>query len=384
MTQRIVHVMECFVGGARRHLMDLSRELAARGWDVHAILSMERDANARDHAAELARQGVRVHELAMRRSVRPFADRNIYRELRNMLSRLDPDCVHTHGSKAGTLGRSAARAVGVAGVVHTPHGFAFEKRAEFGALHRFVFRAVERSMARITHALVVLSEREREVAHRCGIARRCQPYLIPNAVDWPPECLLRTRAEARRRLGVPADAWMLFHAGPLMPEKGQADLLKALSVAKGPWRLWMAGAGPSRDVLERTSHQLGLEDRVVFLGWRDDVPDWIDACDLAVLPSRSEAAPYFALEVLVRHRPLLATRVSGVEECIASGRNGWLVAPGDVEGLARGLLEASQDLERLHAMGAAARKSLRPEHRLEAMISAYEELYAAMAARREA
>ena len=338
-------------------------------------LSFERDGHHARALQEMHEAGVVVHALPMQRAVRPRADVRSAKRLGGLLAEVQPTLVHTHGSKAGVLGRVVARRWNDrVPQVHTAHGFAFEKRAEFGALRRRIFRSIERHLARKTDALVVLSERERELVRRELGRPGDQVHLIPNGVAVEDVHEERPRRAARRSLGIPEDACVAFHAGILLPEKGQEDLLQAWSSSPPSWRLYLAGSGPLEARLQERARHFGIAHRVTFLGQREDVDRWLDACDLAVLPSRSEASPYFALEALARGRALLATRVSGVEDLVEEGRNGWLVEPAAPAVLAR-RLESLPALPTVHAAGERGPRSVRARHTAEQMARSHVRLY---------
>jgi glycosyltransferase involved in cell wall biosynthesis len=122
---RVMHVMESTIGGTRRHLVDVSRALVQRGEAVHVVASALRAPDFREDLAALADEGCEVTEIPMVRSVRPLLDLRHAREIEARIRAWHPDVVHTHSSKAGALGRTAARRAGTPRIVHTPHTFAF-------------------------------------------------------------------------------------------------------------------------------------------------------------------------------------------------------------------------------------------------------------------
>jgi glycosyltransferase involved in cell wall biosynthesis len=119
----------------------------------------------------------------------------------------------------------------------------------------------------------------------------------------------------------------------LHEQKGHRYLLRAIVEIPGA-HFALAGDGPERAALEAQAHDLGIEERVSFLGYRDDVGALLSACDLVVLPSLYEGLPVALLEAMAAQRPVIATRIGGTDELVASGRTGLLVEPRDPVALA--------------------------------------------------
>ncbi len=156
---------------------------------------------------------------------------------------------------------------------------------------------------------------------------------------------LRDREEERSRLGLPKERRILGYVGNLKPEKGPDVLVEALGRlhASGfrDWELALVGSGPLEHSLRSRARELGIEERLRFVGRRphQEVPCWLAACDLLCLPSRREGCPNVVLEALASGRPVVASRVGGVAELL-DDRGGVLVPPGDPEALAAGLKRA--------------------------------------------
>ncbi|HYB41802.1 MAG TPA: glycosyltransferase family 4 protein, partial [Candidatus Methylomirabilis sp.] len=149
-------------------------------------------------------------------------------------------------------------------------------------------------------------------------------------------------------------------------------------------RLAIAGDGPERPALERQVRELALGERVEFLGWipPHEVPALLNTASLVVLPSRWEGLPFVALESALMARPVVATRVGGLSECVVDGETGLLVDAEDVAALAEAIGRALADRELSQRLGAAARTHTRKRFSVEACASGYDALYRAMASER--
>ncbi len=167
-------------------------------------------------------------------------------------------------------------------------------------------------------------------------------------------------AAARAALGVAAEGPLLGFVGSLFREKGLLDLVRALPAvaAEVPSvRLVLVGRGPEdyTALLRAEASRLGVADRLVFTGPREDVAPLLPAFDVLVLPSRDDGFSLAVAEAMAAGVPVVATRVGGVPECVEEGRTGLLVPPRRPPALAAALASLLRDPSRRRAMGEAAR-----------------------------
>ena len=371
---RVLHVMECTIGGTRRHLGDVSRGLLSRGWDVHLAVSAERTAGFREDMAELARAGAVIHELPMVRAVSPWKDRAHTLELTKLMRELRPDVVHTHSSKAGVLGRRAASAAGCGAVVHTPHTYSFLFGQMFGPVARWVFKSVERRLSALAHRVVAVSEDEAETMRGSGVVSDEQVRVVPNCIEVEPY----QRAAPVIPDGSAAELTHVLVCGLLNSAKGQ-DL--AIAALKGSGceqiELWLAGDGAEQAALLSLAAAMGVSERVRFLGHRDDVPGLMRAADLLLLPSRWEGMPYVVLEAAAAGLPIVATPVDGAREFLAGELRGWTAAASTEEAIGAALTAAASAGEAERALRSErAGQWVLDHHAVERMMDALEAVYA--------
>jgi len=134
------------------------------------------------------------------------------------------------------------------------------------------------------------------------------------------------------------------------------------------------GDGPLRGSLQRTAAARGLDGAVVFLGLRDDVPDILPLFDVVAVPSLNEGMGRAAVEALAAGRPVVGSRISGIQNVVADGETGILVRPGDSEALAGAIVRCLRDLEGRRAMGARGRRSV-DGYGIDAMVDKIDEIY---------
>jgi glycosyltransferase involved in cell wall biosynthesis len=199
--------------------------------------------------------------------------------------------------------------------------------------------------------------------------------LVYNGIDVDEMSAARQeRQDARRELGLGPDDRAVISVGRLSREKDYATLLRALAALPGP-RLFLVGHGPARGELEALAAELGLGQRVAFLGERNDVPRLLAACDLFALSSLTEGISMALLEAMAGGLPVAATAVGGTPELVIPGETGLLAPPGDPAALAQAMGALLGDVERAKALGAAGATRVAERFSLEAMAKAYAELY---------
>jgi glycosyltransferase involved in cell wall biosynthesis len=267
-----------------------------------------------------------------------------------------PAIVHTHTSKAGFVGRLAARLAGVPAVIHQPHGHIFY--GYYGSGRTAFYIALERIAARWTDRIVTLTDRgiEEHLARKIG--RRAQYRTVPSGV---PTAALRaaapSRSVARARLGLPEDAFVVAGLGRLVPVKGFDVLIAALrplAEAVPSARLVLIGDGPQRDELQVAARDLGVGGRVLVTSVTSDITGWLTAADVLAAPSRNEGMGRAIVEAMALGLPVVGAEVGGIPAVVADGETGWLVPPGDSLALAAALIELARDEALRIKLGTAA------------------------------
>jgi len=283
--------------------------------------------------------------------------------------------VHTHISKAGILGRLAARCAGAPVVLHTFHGQVEE--LSDGSPRSRIFLACERLAARGADALIAVSQETAAGLQALGIGTPGQYVVIPNGIDLERFC-----PEAVRQQVSVAGAPLIGTIASLTPEKGIDLLLQAFAGLAGRHpglRLCLVGDGPLRPALQEQARDLGLAGRVEFAGNVPDVRPYLAAFDLFVLPSRREGMGRVLLEAMALGRPVVAARAGGIPELVRHGHSGWLVPPEDPAALAAAIDALLREAPRREALARAGRETAR-QFGLEAMIAQVEQLYGALLA----
>ncbi len=288
------------------------------------------------------------------------------------------DVVNGHNPSGATYATFAARLAGVPVVVRTEHSIHYAARGTRA------YAPVEAVITALTDRVVCVCEAAR-ASHAARFPWAQDRFVtVMNGISEVPAGT-RPRAEVRAELGLPADVPVALTVGSLTPQKSQDVLLRAMARARAAGCggvLLIAGEGRLRAPLLALHAELGLGDRVRFIGARTDVPDLMQACDLFVLSSSREGLSVTLLEAMRAARATLATDVGGNGEAVADGVTGRLVPVGDVDRMGAALAELLGKPARLAALGAAGATRWRERFTAAAMVRHTEDLYRAALARR--
>ena len=288
----------------------------------------------------------------------------IWRQIR----RLRPDIVHTHSSKAGFVGRFAAKMAKAPHILYTPHGHVFQGYFSPVVTRRFVL--LERLAARWTDRIITLTDAEADQHLALGIGRPGQFVTIPSGID-----LDRVTTVTPKRLV--AHGTIVGTVARLVPVKGHSFLLDAIPTVlqRCPEaQFLLVGEGEMRPALEEQARRLGLGGRVTFVGFREDVPAVLAGMDAVVLPSLNEGMGRVLVMAMALGKPIVATSVGGVPELLGNGEAGVLVPPGDSAAIAEAVSTLLCDQLRARALGEAGRRRA-SRYGAEAMVSALAKVY---------
>lgn len=319
-----------------------------------------------DRSSILAQAGAHCHGYgrAVYRKLIPFSGKfaaGLGRDALRLARVIRANCVTLfHAQHAGVIEEAslAARLAGVPQVLGTLH---MEPSVDVDhARSEGVFRLLQRAGLQSVHRAIAVSESTKREWQR-RIRLRGKPFAtIHNGIDPDYFCRTRSRGDARRLLGLPADERILIGAaGRLHPQKGFEYLIEALALLARDFpnvALLLAGEGECRPALEARAASLGILDRVIFLGFCSDVRVVYDAIDMFSMSSLCEALPFALLEAMSHELPVAATDVGGVSEVLKPGVTGYLASARDAAGLAACLRPLIESAPLRDKMGAAGRR----------------------------
>lgn len=374
---RVLHAITMLeLGGAQRNTLDTVAGLDRARFEVGLACADRGELFA--EAAGL--REVALYPLAhLRREVRPAEDLRAYLELRAAIRSFRPDLVHTHSSKAGILGRAAARREGVPLVVHSIHGWAFGRHQS--APVRWAYLTAEKLAARWTSHYIAVSGNNVEEGVRLGILDGEGATVIRSGIDLSAFRAGRGGDEVRTELGVPHRAPLVVQVACFKPQKAPerfVELAARVHARIPEARFLLVGDGELRRDLERRRAAAGLDGRLLLPGWRRDVPAVLAAATVVTLTSRFEGLPRALVEARAAGVPVAAMEVDGVAEVIRDGTNGFLVPEGDSAALAARVVELIEDGALCRRFAEAGRDGLEEWDR-EEMVRRQERLYLQLA-----
>ena len=345
------------LGGSSENTVASIVGLARAGYDgALAVSFRESEAPVLDDAR---RCGVRLLDVpALGREVALLSDLAALRQLVRILRDERPAIIHTHTSKAGFIGRLAARIVRVPAVIHQPHGHILY--GYYGPRRTAFYAALERRAATWSDRIITLTDRGIDEHLVRSIGRREQFVTVPSGVDVDRlRAAAPPRAEARRHLGLPPDAFVVAALGRFVAIKGfdlLVEALPAVVAGVGSARLLLIGDGPERAALEGRAAALGVAGRMHITGAVADVTGCLAAADVVAAPSRNEGMGRALVEAMALGIPVVGAAVGGIPAVIVDGECGRLVPPDDAPALARALVDLGRDAGLRGKLGGAARR----------------------------
>jgi glycosyltransferase involved in cell wall biosynthesis len=370
-------ITRLIVGGAQENTLFTAERLDPERYRVE-VLSGPQTGSEGSLIEEARQRGIELTiEPHLLRQISPSND---LRALQDMSARMRQErytIVHTHSSKAGILGRLAARRAGVPIIVHTIHGWSFH---EFmSPLVRWTYIFLERWMASFSDALIVVAERDRQKGLQAGIGRPEQYRRIRSAIpleEFEPACY--DCQEVRRELGIPAEAVVVGNVGRFSAQKNPLDWARAAGqIGRACPQAWflLVGDGSLRPEVEAELRSQGLAERARLTGLRRDPARMMAAMDIFMLTSLWEGLPRVVPQALAMGLPVLANHADGTSEAIQDGETGYLVQAGQVEEMAARAIDLVKDAGLRRKMGGQGQVFARQEFDLRTMIAQIETLY---------
>ncbi len=360
---KIVHVIPTLDrAGAEKQLVYLATGLKARGMDVHVCV-LTRDGPYRE---DLERAGVPVTLIGKRGKIDLFA----LRRLQRVFTQIRPDIVQTWLFAANVYGRLAARRAGVPCIIAGERCVDLWKKP----WHFWI----DRRLARLTDRLITNSTGVREFYVQRGIPAE-KIEVIPNGIVIP-ERDTAPRELILAELGLPQNARLIGLVGRLWPQKGVRDAIWAddlLKRIRSDVHLLIVGDGPEREALIRYRNSIEIQDRVHFLGHRDDVLRLMPHFDALWNTSRYEGQSNAILEAMALKVPVVASDIPGNRDLVGHEVTGFLVplGPHFRAGIARFTKKILEDSDLAHRLGEAGYQRVLAEFTVEQMVSRHEKVY---------
>lgn len=373
---RVLHVCTIYLT-ARVFVAPVARFLSARGYDVAIACSMADAPDGPRQAGNEALAGIPVHHIPISRTIQPWKDLAAVWKLYRLIKQLRPTIVHTQTSKAGVVGRLAARLAGTPLVIHTAHAFPFHQYLP--VVVRWFYVAIERCAARLADLVIVDTESIRADGLRYRVVSDSEKLaVVPMGLDLNKFTPASGSSSYRQQRGIDPGMLVVGTVARLVPDKGiECFLRMAAEIRKvrTDVRFLIAGDGPLRKDLEKLADELGLKAVVVFAGHQEQIPVVIGSMDLFVLPTRREGFGVVFAEAMAMGVPVIGSRIGPVAEVVEDGVTGYLSSPERPEEFAAHALELLGDESKRQAFGRAGRRRVEQYFDEVRMCESIEHLY---------
>lgn len=296
---------------------------------------------------------------AMRRSINPLNEWKAYWELRKAFQQLRPELVHTHSSKAGILGRAAAKSLGIP-CVHTIHGAAFHFGQSKLAYHLYQF--LEARAAGWCDRILCVADAMRDQYLKAGIGQPEQYTTIHSGFETTPYLKPQIDPQqTRKELGLSPEDVVIGKIARFFPLKGHDAILKIAAPvcqAHPNVKFLLVGDGPLRGEIEQTLTRLGVRDRFVLTGLVDpaEVPRYIHAMDVVLHTSQWEGLARVLPQGLLAAKPVVSFAIDGAPEVVIPDQTGFLIPRDDYQALNQAIDQLANDAELRQRLGHEGRK----------------------------
>lgn len=304
--------------------MDLIKGLDTNQFSLTLLYGNRVDATFLNDISSLKRRAELIHVRYLTREISPKNDMKALREIKRVMKEYRPDIVHCHSSKAGVLGRMAAKSMGVKKVFYTPHAYSFQNDG-FSPSKKRLFVTIEKVLSRRSTTFTFnVSKQERTEAISRKIDQENKFKVIYNGL---PMVELPDKFQLRTELGLSADTYIIGNNGRLSDQKKPLSFLRiaknVIEKNKAVHFVW-AGDGPLYEECIDFIKDNHLEDNIHLLGFREDAEMIVSAYDLFLITSSHEGLPYCLIEALRASVPIIGFTHSGIGEIVTED-NGVLV-----------------------------------------------------------
>lgn len=387
---RIVHVItRLILGGAQENTLLTVEGLHHRHADAVTLVTGPAIGPEGDLFERATRSGLHVQLLdELQREIDPWNDWQAYRRLVRMLREWQPDVVHTHSSKAGIIGRAAARRANVPVIVHTVHGPPFHAYESWW--RNWLYKAAERWAARRTTAFISVCDAMTDQFVAARVAERSRFTTVYSGMEI--DAFLnpkRARCDVRRQLGFREEHVVVAKVARLFHLKGHEFVIDAAveTAARHPTvRFLFIGDGVLRSDLERRVAACGLTEFFHFTGLvpTDRIPELLQASDIVVHCSLREGLARVLPQGLMCGRPVISFDVDGAREVVRNGETGFLLPAPSVPALIEALDHLIGNRELRERLGTQGRAFVRRRFDHNFMVDQIRQLYVDCQAHRPA
>lgn len=260
------------------------------------------------------------------------------RNLMTLLKKEDVDVIHCNTPVGGVIGRLGGNLARTRKIIYTAHGFHFYKGAPF--FNKTVLKLAEKIMARYTDAIITMNEEDFVAAKKFRLRNNGKIYYVPGVgIDTEEFFEIKVdKKKYRKKFCLSEDDIVLISSGDLINRKNFETAIRAISsVQKSNIHLLICGEGPEKETLQKLSKELGIENQIHFLGFREDLKYLLTISDIFLFTSKQEGLPRSLMEAMAVGLPCIVSKIRGNVDLIVDGYGGYLLDPLDFEGFAKAI-----------------------------------------------
>ena len=369
---RVLQIIDdASIGGGQIHVLLLSKYLQSMnievaiatestGWLVH-------QANILD---------IPVYPIDISNKITWRALKSIYR----LLEFQDFDVIHTHGGTAGFWGRLGSKILQrKSKIIHSYHGLhylnIFQDRRIRQKLKNALFKTIDQLILNITDQIICVCISDYKKAINAKVTSPSKTSIINYGIEIDKFSHALNKETSRKIFDITPTEFIFGNVGRLHEQKGHKYLLKAFAKVSNRARLLIIGDGELKDELIKLADDLQISDRIVFLGARSDVHEFLSAINVFIMPSLWEGQPIALLEALAMGKPCIVSDVDGISEVITNNVNGYLVKPKDIAGLTQAMNQAIDNPEILQKLAKAGVNTITEKFLAQNMAKAIANIY---------
>lgn len=326
----------------------------------------------------------------MKREISPKDDYVAYGKLKKLIKEFKPDIVHTHASKAGALGRQAALSMEVPVVLHTFHGHVFD--SYFSRYKASLYKTVEKYLAKRSNCIVAISEsQKKELTEKYKICTPDKVAVVPLGFDLSNFSInmAEKRAKFRKKYRIADDEIAIGIIGRLVPVKNHSMFLEALKIVESKTtrkiRAFIVGDGESKEIIKAKAIDLGIDfvngsgvihpATLTFTSWITEM-DYVNAgLDIVALTSLNEGTPVSLIEAQAAGKPIVATRVGGIDNVVIPGQTALLADRDNASEFALYLLRLIEDDDLRHQFSLKGWDHVARKYHYQRLINDMQQLY---------
>lgn len=368
--EKIVFICEALGGGVRKHLLDLLENLDLQKYEIHFIYGTNKrvDEIFKREIKKYKDMGMKFYQIKdFQRKIDILKDVKSLFKMFIILKKINPDLVHCHSSKAGAIGRIAAKIAGIKRIYYTPHGYIFLNK-NINKIKSNIFILIEKFLAVFSNFTIHVSYGEEQDALNKKILNKTKSKVVYNGIK---KVNPFNEINKTKRIIIGTIARMDYQKNPVL----FAEIAKETCKKYDDVEFWYIGDGEYYNKINDYIIAEGISDRVKLKGFKANATNYLSYFDIFLSTSFYEGLPYTLIESMSAGVPIVASNVTGNNEIVAEGINGLLF---DIDSTNEALdklelLISNNDIRQ--NMSSGCLDLFEEKYSLKKMIDNYEEIY---------